>query len=56
MPIGESVQPLVTYDGRVIPKPLDRDYKGEIIPDPSWAAFLKDMQDGKFPKENSDGR
>jgi hypothetical protein len=56
MPIDEPFQPVVTYDGRIIPKPLDQDINDEVIPDPSWKAYLKDIRDGKFEEEQTDGR
>ncbi len=56
MPIGEPFQPVVTYDVRIITKPLERDINGEIIPDPSWTAYLKDMRNGKLEEEQADGR
>jgi hypothetical protein len=48
-------QPTVTYDGRIVPKPVERDIHGEVIPDPSWVAFLKDWRNGKFEEEKPHG-
>lgn len=50
MPIGKPVQPVVTYDGRIIAKPVKRDIHGEVVSDPSWVQFLKDYRNGKFEK------
>jgi hypothetical protein len=54
MPHGEPVQPMVTYDGRIIIKPVDRDVNGEIIPDPSWIKLLQDLRNGKFENQEGD--
>lgn len=53
-PTGEF-QPTVTYDGRIVPKPVCRDIHGEIIPDPSWVAYLRDSRYGKFEEKVPNG-
>ena len=49
MPIGEPKQPIVTYDGRILLKPVERDEQGRIIPDPSWSKMLRDHMRGESP-------
>jgi len=49
--INEEVQPYVTADGVIKTKPVVRNADGEIVPDPSWSAFLQKVRRGVYEEK-----
>ena len=42
--MDRTVQPYVTADGMIKTKPVERNADGEVVPDPSWTAFLQGIR------------